>query len=456
MATPTSYRTAQRPAETRDQRGTGQAEGAGTKGWRGYLKALGPGLVTGASDDDPSGIASYAQAGAQFRYGMLWSALITFPLMSAVLEICDRTALATGHSLGRLCRQHFARRGRIVVTVLLLALLVANTANITADLLAIGAGANLLGAGPTWVWALLAGIGISVLLGVGSFNVIARIFKYLCLTLLTYVAVLVVAHVNWTQVAERTFIPHVQINGTYAGLLVAVLGTTVSPYLFFWQTAHRIEDLESDPEGGDAAAPLNARPPHDAERKRQRSRFDVFTGVALNNVVMFAIIVATASTLGSHGTTNIGSAAAAAKALQPIAGNLSSVLFAVGFIGAGFLAVPVLAASASIGIAALYDKDWGFSRRLRQAPLFYGLVALGTIGGTALSLVGLNPIRLLVIVGIINGVAAAPFLAAVMLIARDPALMGKRRNGRLATTLGWGTVALMGLAAVVMFATGGA
>jgi NRAMP (natural resistance-associated macrophage protein)-like metal ion transporter len=430
-------------------------EAADDTGAGSYLKTLGPGLVTGASDDDPSGIATYSQAGAQFRFAMLWSALLTLPLMAGVQEICDRTALTTGKSLGELCRRRFGRFGRFVVTVLLVGLLLANTANIAADLLAIGAGLNLLHAGPTTLWAFVAGAVITALVIVGSFDKIARVFKYLCLSLLTYLVVLVVAKVPWSTVAMNTFVPHVQLNGAYLGLLVAVLGTTISPYLFFWQTAHRVEELEAAPEGGNEAVSLKARSATDARQTLRHGRFDVFFGMGLSNLVMFAIVVSTASTLGASGSQNIQSAADAARALRPIAGGLSSALFAIGFIGTGFLAVPVLAASASVGIAGMFGKDWGFSRSVRQAPLFYVLVAVGTIGGTLLSLAGVNPIRLLVVVAIINGVAAAPFLIALMLVSSDHRIMGKHRNGRLASVVGWLTVALMSAAAIAMFATGG-
>jgi NRAMP (natural resistance-associated macrophage protein)-like metal ion transporter len=423
--------------------------------WGPYVRALGPGLVTGASDDDPSGIATYSQAGAQFGYSMLWAALLTLPLMATVQEICDRTALATGQSLGELCRRRFGRLGRAVMFVLLCALLVANATNIAADLLAIGAGMNLLHAGPTALWALISGVLITVLVIKGSFEIIAKVFKYLCLTLLAYFGVLAAAKVPWSTVGANAVVPHIHRTGAYLGLLVAVLGTTISPYLFFWQTAHRVEDLEAEPVGEDEAVPLKARPRPQARRKLARSRFDVFFGMTLSNIVMFAIIVATASTLGAHGVHNVASAAQAAAALQPIAGSLSKVLFATGFIGSGFLAVPVLAASASVGLSGLLDKDWGFSRSPREAPLFYVLVGVGTVGGTLLSLTGMNPIRLLVIVAVVNGVAAAPFLIAVMLVSSDRSIMGAFRNGRLASILGWFTAALMTIAAIAMFATGG-
>jgi Mn2+/Fe2+ NRAMP family transporter len=375
--------------------------------------------------------------------------LLTLPLMAGVQEICDRTALATGRGLGELATEKFKARTRPVLIVLISALIVANALNISADLVAVGSGMNLLHAGPTWVWALVAGVVITALVIMGSFTEIARIFKIICLALLTYVVVLFSIHVNWGQVGLHTVVPHITFSKNYFALLVAVLGTTISPYLFFWQSAHRLEELRAEPEGGDDAVPLTGRSRAAAKYKSRTARGDVFTGMAFSNVVMFAIIVVTATTL--HGKT-INSAAAAANALKPVAGHWSSVLFALGFIGTGMLAIPVLAGSGASGMAGLLGKRWGFSRSVRKAPVFYGLVAVGTVGGTVLSLLSSNPIHLLVLVAVINGIAAAPFLLVVMLIARDRAIMGEYRNGKISSVLGWLAFALMAAAALVMLA----
>ncbi len=423
--------------------------------WRQYLRAMGPGLVTGASDDDPSGIATYSQAGAQFGLNFIWTALITFPLMAAVQEICDRTALATGAGLGELAVKRFHRTGRAVLGVLLIVLIVANTLNIAADLVAIGSGMNLLHAGPSWLWALLAGGAITWLLILGSFARIALVFKVLCAPLLAYVVVAILVTHQWGKVLTYTVVPHIQLNKTYLALLVAVLGTTISPYLFFWQSAHRIEEMRDAPEGGAAPVPLKRMSRRRAGRKERMSRLDVFTGMAFSNVVMFAIIVATAQTLHIHHLTNIQSAAQAARALRPFAGRFASLIFALGFIGSGLLAVPVLAASGSVGMAGLLGKEWGFSRSIRQAPVFYGLLFVGTIGGTAFSLLHVNPIKMLVLVAVINGVAAAPFLFVVMRVSSSQSLMGKSVNGLAANILGWLTAAIMAAAAIALFATGG-
>jgi len=418
---------------------------------------MGPGLVTGASDDDPSGIATYSQAGAQYGLSLLWVALITLPLMAGVQEICDRTAMATGVGLGELAVKRFRRVGRGIVGVLLVSLLIANAMNIAADLVAIGSGMNLLRLGPTWLWALASGILITALLVVGSFGRIALLFKVLCAALLAYVAVAVMVTHAWGTVFTHTFVPRIHFNGAYLALLVAVLGTTISPYLFFWQGAHRLEEMRDEPEGGAEVLPLkNQVSKARARRKQRTSRLDVFTGMTFSNVVMFAIILATSETLHAHGRTNVDSAAQAAQALRPFAGQFASILFATGFIGSGLLAVPVLAGSGSVGMAGLLGKRWGFSRSVRKAPIFYGLVVLGTVGGMALSLLHVNPIKLLVLVAVINGIAAGPFLIFVLIISSNRRIMGEYVNGKLAGTLGWATTLLMIAATVALFATGGA
>lgn len=423
--------------------------------WRHYLSAIGPGLITGASDDDPSGIATYAQAGSKYGLSFLWAALLTFPLMVAVQEICDRTALATGTGLGELAVKRFERTGKWIIGVLLVVLIVANTLNIAADLVAIGSGMNLLKAGPTWLWALLSGVVISILLVKGTFARIAMVFKALAAALVVYIIVAVIVTHDWLRVLLYTVVPHVEFNKAYIAFLVAILGTTISPYLFFWQSANRLEEMRDEPEGGSKPATLKMRSRSRARLKQRTSRIDVFSGMAFSNVVMFAIIATTAATLHAHHITNIQSAAQAASSLKPFAGRFSSVIFALGFIGSGLLAVPVLAASGSVGLSGLLGKEWGFSRSVREAPLFYILVGLGTIGGTALSLLNVNPIRLLVFVAVINGVIAAPLLIVVLIVSNNRRLMGEYVNGYAANILGWLTFAIMAVASIALFATGG-
>lgn len=433
----------------RARRRTGKAgEGEAESGWRRWWKVLGPGVVTGAADDDPSSIATYAQAGAKFGFGLLWTSLVTLPLMGAVQEICDRTALTTGKSLGTLARERFGGRIRVVLGIFISALLVANMVNIAADLVAVGDGMRLLHAGPAWPWSLAAGAVITALLITGSFQRIELVFKILCLSLLAYLIVLFVIQVNWSQAVFHTFVPHVRFTKDYLALLVAVLGSAITPSLFFWQGAHRIEQMR---EGDGEVLPLARRSRRAAARAEQGARTDVFVGMGFAQLVMYGIIISTAASLDKHGGhTDITSAAQAAAALKPVAGPLASILFALGFVGSGMLAVPVLAGSVSVGLSGLSGKPWGLSKKLRRAPFFYGLVALATVGGTVLTATGIAPIKLLVLSAIINGVAAAPFLMLVMVLSENRQLMGEHRNGPLSRTLGWFTVALMSVASISM------
>jgi Mn2+/Fe2+ NRAMP family transporter len=255
-------------------------------------------------------------------------------------------------------------------------------------------------------------------------------------------------HPSAGLILHGLFVPKLAFNASYLTLLVAVLGTTVSPYLFFWQSIHRVEDMRDEDTGGRKAVALEDRRPSRARRKLLSSRLDVVIGMLFSNLVMFAIIIATAATLHAHGKTNLNSAADAAKALEPLAGRWAGALFALGFIGSGMLAIPVLAGSGAAGLAGLLGKRFGFSRSVRKAPVFYSLVAVGTLGGTALTLTHVDPVQLLVISAYINGIAAAPFLILVMLISSNGAIMGEHRNGRLAAGLGWLTTALMAVAAI--------
>lgn len=313
---------------------------------------------------------------------------------------------------------------------------------------------TLLHAGPTTLWALLAGVMVTALVMFGSLERIARVFKVLCAALLVYIVVAVTLHPPAGQILRGLFVPKLAFNSSYLTLLVAVLGTTISPYLFFWQSVHRVEDMRDEDAGGRKAVALAERRPGRARRKLLSARLDVIVGMLFSNVVMFAIITATAATLHAHGKTNLNSAADAAKALEPLAGRWAGALFALGFIGSGMLAIPVLAGSGAAGMAGLLGKRLGFSRSIRKAPVFYGLVALGSLGGTALTLTHVDPVQLLVISAYLNGIAAAPFLILVMLISGNRAIMGDYRNGRLAAILGWLTAGLMAAAALTSLTIG--
>jgi NRAMP (natural resistance-associated macrophage protein)-like metal ion transporter len=430
--------------------GNDSRDEASKRGWKGYLKALGPGLVTGAADDDPSGIATYAQAGALYRYDLLWTLLMCLPLMVCVQVIADRTALATGKSLGALALQKYGARGRLVVGVMLIGLLAANVLNMAADVAAVGAGMNLLHAGPAWVWALAGGFAVLILLVRGSFRLVARVFNALALSLFVYVAVVAFAHPGWSDVASHLFVPHVRLDKGYAAMVVAILGTTISPYMLFWQSGHRIEEMREEPVGGDKAAPLKRRSRPAAQFKRRAALLDVIAGMAFSQIIALSIMIATANTLGAHHNTSIQSAAQAAAALRPVAGRYAELFFALGFIGSGMLAIPVLVGSASIGISGLLGKEWGFSRPFREAPFFYWLIIGGTLLGTVLSVLPINVISLLVLSAVVNGVLAPAFLVLLMLIGRDRRLIGSEVHmGRVLRWGGWLTAAVMGAAAVL-------
>jgi NRAMP (natural resistance-associated macrophage protein)-like metal ion transporter len=414
----------------------------GPRRWRRYTSALGPGLVTGVSDDDPSGIATYASAGATAGYGLLWTAVYSAPLLAAVQEIADRTALTTGQGLGELMAGRLPVRLKWIATVLLCGLIAANSLNIAADLAAIGSGVSLLGAGPSPIWALLAGVAIWFMLMVGNFDLIASVFKLLALSLAAYLVVAIVVHPSLGVLAVHSFLPAMTLSGTNVRLLVAILGTTISPYMIFWQSAHRIEELREESPRGEEPPTLDSRSARASALKERTSRVDVFAGAALSTVVMWAIMVATAATVGVHKTA-ISTAAQAASALAPVAGRGASLVFSLGFIASGVLAVPILAGSGAAGLSGILDRDWGFSRSPSRAPVFYSLVALGTLGGTALTLLGVNVIQLLVVVALINGLVATPFVVALMMVSSDGSVMHEHRNHLAASLLGWATALIM-------------
>lgn len=423
--------------------GKGSDDAARGPWWKRAAKVFGPGLITGASDDDPSGIATYAQAGATYGFGMVWAAPVVLPLMIAVQEMSDRTATATGDSLGGIVRKCFRRGGRVTVGILLVFLAVANIVNLSADLMAVGSGMELLGAGPAHLWSGIAGLVIVLLLILGSYRVVAHVFTALCLALFAYVAVMFTAGVDWGKVWEGLTFQQLSPGLSYWGLVAGVFGTSISPYLFFWESGQRVEEMRDaedrgkEPGMGDRDIPL-----HHAQRRRRQQRIDVTVGMALAVLIMFSVVVATGATLGAHGQS-IQSAADAAKALAPIAGPLAGAVFALGFIGTGLLGVPVLASSACMGMSALLDKDWGFDRSPRKAPVFYSLLLVATIGGVVMAAVLDNPINLLVLSAMINAMAAAPFLIVVLLIARSRRIMGDERNGPVSNILGWLTAGIM-------------
>lgn len=407
-----------------------------------FIRVLGPGLITGASDDDPSGIGTYAQTGAQFGYTQLWTSLLSFPLMAVVQEMCARVGLQTGRGLAEIIRLHYPRP---ILYFCISLLFIANTINLGADLGAMAASAGLLVGLPFFIWLLAIAVLTTALEVFVSYKRYARILRLLTLSLLAYVLVVFVVPQDWGQALRDTVIPTMRFDKDFIMNLVAILGTTISPYLFFWQSD---EEVEEQIEQGKRTVRARENATR-AELKWMRT--DVVTGMFLSNAVMWFIIVTSASTLNRNHITNIDSATQAAQALQPVAGNLASLLFAAGIIGTGLLAVPILAGSSAYAIAEAFKLRRGLALKFRQARGFYAIIILSTLIGAAINFLGINPMTALYYTAIINGVAAPPLLILIMLVSNNRAIMKDKTNGRLSNVLGWLTTVAMTLAALALF-----
>ena len=407
-----------------------------------YIRMLGPGLITGASDDDPGGIGTYSQTGAQFGYAQLWTALFTAPLMIAVQEACARIAMQTGNGLAGTIKQHYPRW---LLYACILLLCIANTVNIGADLGAMAASVQMLLGFPFVLWLAVIAL-ISILLQVFiSYRLYARILRYLTFTLLSYIFVALVVPQDWGAVLRHTFIPTIQFTGAYWLNLVAILGTTISPYLFFWQADQEIEEEI-------AHGKITMQSRRGVSRgDLKRMRYDVAVGMILSNLVTWFIIITAASTLYRSGNMHIDTAVEAAQALRPIAGNFAYLLFAAGIIGTGFLVVPILAGSTAYAVAESFDWCEGLFLKFLQAPGFYAIIILSTVVGALLNIIGISPIRALYYSAAVNGIIAPPLLVIIMLIAGNRNIMGQRASGPLSKTLGWIATMLMSLAAIGLF-----
>ncbi len=408
------------------------------------LAVLGPGLITGASDDDPSGIATYAMAGAAFGFGTLWTALVTFPMMAAVQFTCAKVGMMSGMGVAAVLRRHYARP---LVYVAVIALFVANTINVGADLGAVAEAIALLI--PVSARALIIPVAVVILaLQVfGSYRLIARVFKWLTLALFAYIGAAFFAHPDAAAVLRGTFVPTIQWNGRFLSTLVAVLGTTISPSLFFWQASQEVEEERANGRRT-VAARRGASPP-----ALRGAAWDVQVGMLLSNVVMYFIILASAATLFASGKTDIETAVDAAQALTPLAGRGATVLFALGLIGSGLLAVPVLTGSAAYALAEAFRWRSGLDRKLGQARRFYAVIAVSTLVGMAFNFTGVSAMRALFWSAVINGFVAPPLLVAIMLAANNPAVMRRQTNGLVLNVLGWLTAAVMAFAALGLVLT---
>lgn len=398
----------------------------------GYFKRLGPGLVTGAADDDPSGIGTYSQVGASMRFDLLWTTVLSLPLAAAVLEVAARLGLTTGRGLAALVRERFPRPVLYVVVFLVVA---ANTFNIGADLGSMAASLQLLVPVPT-----LAGIfGFAIVMTVLQVTIpyarYARILRWLAFSLLAYVGVLAVVKVPWGEVLHSTFWPSFNGDKAHLEALIAIFGTTVSPYLFFWQTSEEVEEGEKrDDEGHTHTGDRSHGDDEVTVDQLRRMRIDVIAGITAGVFVMFAILVSAAVTLGAHGVADIRTADQAAQALEPIAGRFAGLLFTLGIVGTGLLAVPVLAGSTAYALAEALHWREGLSRTLRQAPGFYAVLVAAMGVGIALNFIGINPIRALVLSALLNGVAAPPILLLMLLLSRS-SVVGDHRGGWLSGSL---------------------
>lgn len=408
------------------------------------FKKIGPGLITGAADDDPSGIATYSQAGAQYGFGALWTMLFTYPLMVGIQMISARIGLVTGRGLADNMRRSYP----LAITLpLILLLLVANTINIAADIAAMADAVKLVAGGPRHLYSVIFGLGCLLLQIFIPYQRYLRVLKWLTLSLFAYVGTVFASHVHWASVVSDTLVPHVVIDPKYIFLIVGIFGTTISPYLFFWQAGQEVEDLRAD----QARAHLNDEPEH-AARHLKRIKWDTAIGMGFSNLIAFFIMLTTAATLYSAGVHDIQTSAQAAEALRPIAGEFAFILFAAGIIGTGLLAVPVLAGSAAYALAELMHKPASLSLKPSAAKHFYAIIAVATMFGVALDFTGVDPIKALLWSAVINGVVAVPLMAALVHMSSQPALMGKLVVSQRMRLLGWLATLVMMLSVVTMCA----
>jgi NRAMP (natural resistance-associated macrophage protein)-like metal ion transporter len=412
---------------------------------RDWLNKLGPGLITGAADDDPSGIATYSQAGAQFGLNLLWSMAFTYPLMVGIQVVSARIGRVTGKGLAGNIRMHYPRW---LLYLIVGSLMVANTINIAADVSAMGDALTLLIGGPTHIYAAAFGVVSLVLQIFIPYSRYVRVLKWLTLALLAYVATVFVVHISWWQVAMSMVRPKFEWNAATITTLVAVFGTTISPYLFFWQASQEVEELEANPH----AKPLKDAP-NQARASFLRIKIDTYFGMGFSNLVAFFIMLTTATTLSLHGVTDIETSAQAASALRPIAGEFAFLLFAAGIIGTGLLAVPVLAGSAAYAMAGAFNWKKGLEHKPAMAKRFYSIIAVSTLAGVALCFAPIDPIKALYWSAVINGVISVPIMAVMMLMATRADVMGRFVVTRRLKWLGWMATGVMAVAVVAMFVT---
>lgn len=427
----------------KDTAGAGDtgADEAGAKSSN-LLSSLGPGLITGAADDDPSGIGTYSQVGAQFGYGLSWSLLFSLPFMTVIQDVAAQIGSVTGQGIATNLRRHYPRP---ILWSAVLLLLGANVINLGADLSAMGAVMAMLLGGDIVAYTIGFGVLCLLLEIFLNYRRYAAVLKFTTLSLFAYVAVVFAVKVPWPEALRSVFIPHVEWTAAFATGFVAILGTTISPYLFFWQAAQEIEEEHRNHSKPLYAAPKKAGP------EIARIRQDTLVGMVFSNLVAIFIVFAAAATLHVHGITTIETAAEAAEALKPVAGRFAFLLFALGIIGTGLLAVPVLAGSAAYAVSEMLGRPASLDSKPDNARLFYGTIAVTTLAGALLQTVGVNPVRALYWSAVVNGVLAAPLMAVMMLIVTNPKAMGHLTLGVRGAILGWGATAVMAVASLLFF-----
>jgi NRAMP (natural resistance-associated macrophage protein)-like metal ion transporter len=412
-----------------------------------FLSILGPGLTTGAADDDPSGIATYSQTGAQFGYGQLWTALYMLPFMMGVQEACARLGLVTGKGIAAIVKQH--NSAKILYSVVGL-VLIANVINIGADIGAMAAAAKLIIPFPFAVWTLLFTACILILEIFTTYKVYARILKWLALSLLAYPITVFIVQMPWLTVLKATFIPHIEFSFAFFFIITGVLGTTISPYMFFWETSQEVEEVKEKnwiKNGLPSIRKSNIR----------AMRIDNNAGMIISEITTWSILVVAGTVLHNSGVTNIETAADAAKAIEPLvhsfphSGYLSKVIFSIGIIGLGFLAVPILSGSAAYAVAEAVNWESGLNLKLKKAHGFYGIITIATIIGLIINFVGINPVKALVYSAVLNGIAAVPLIFLIIKISSNEKIMGENKSGLLSKTILWISFLAMGSAAVAMF-----
>ncbi len=417
---------------------------------RGFLKKVGPGFITGAADDDPSGIATYTQTGAQFGYGQLWTAVAMLPFMVAIQEACARIGAVTGKGLSRVIKENY---GKKVVYAAVALVLVANTINIGADIGAMAAATALIIPVRYVVIVIAITLLILALEIFLSYRVYSRVLKWLGLSLLAYPLTVFLVKQPWLKILQATFVPHIELNFAFLFIITGVFGTTISPYMFFWEASGEVEE-----EGAMRMAWEGGRPKLPATFLRHL-RFDNFLGMLSSEIATWSIIVVAATVLNANGVTDVKTAADAARALEPLvrtfpnAGAIAKMIFATGIVGLGLLGVSVLAGSASYALTEALNWKEGLNLKFKKAHGFYGVIIAATVIGLMLDFIGVNPIKALVFAAVLNGVAAVPLIFIIAITARSRSIMGKNRSGPLSQVFVWLTFAVMAGSAVMMFVT---